>query len=178
MTMDLPAELKESTEKMYSARTDAEKLTEDEKRNKFRRAVRVTAKYTEGLRKELHVGDITWFSDAAKAVGGKGEYPSALAHFVAGLPLCQMTHYAERAAVWGMQIKDLEVSAVGHYVGLGGYGFDEVEYDVRLVSPEPREKIGKLASAAATDCYVTNTLKHACKVSGHIFLNGEHIQDL
>jgi uncharacterized OsmC-like protein len=176
--MDLPLLLKETTEKTYASRTEAEGLTEEAKKTKFRRSVRVTARYTQGLRKEVRAGDVTWFSDAAKAVGGRGEHPGALAHFVAGLPLCQMTHYAERAAVRDLRIDVLEVDAVGRYVGLSGYGFEEVEYTVRIGSKESPEEIGKLASAAAGDCYVTNTLRRACKVVGHIFLNGNHLQDL
>jgi hypothetical protein len=86
-TMDLPLLLKETTEKTYASWTEAEGMTEEEKKAKFRRSVRVTAQYTQGLRKEVRAGDITWFSDAAKAVGGRGEHPGALAHFVAGL-LC------------------------------------------------------------------------------------------
>jgi uncharacterized OsmC-like protein len=144
--MDLPILLKETTEKTYASWAEAEKVTEEEKKGKFRRSVRVTARYTEGLRKELRAGEITWFSDAAKAVGGRGEHPGALSHFVAGLPLCQMTHYAERAAVEGLRIDDLEIETVGRYVALRGYGFDEVEYTVRLVSPESSDEIDRLAS--------------------------------
>ncbi len=176
--MNLPPQLKESTQKAYASWAEAEKLTEEEKTSKFRRSVRVSAKYVERLRKELHSGDVAWFSDAAKAVGGRGEHPGALAHFVAGLPLCQMTHYAERAAVEGFRIDDLEVEAVGRYTGLSGRGFDEIDYEVRITSVESPEIIGKLAYAAAGDCYVTNTLKRACKVKGRIFLNGEHLEDL
>jgi hypothetical protein len=107
--MDLPLLLKDTTEKTYASWAQAENLTEEEKKAKFRRPVRVTARYTEGLRKEIRAGGVTWYSDAARAVGGRGEHPTALSHFVAGLPLCQMTHYAERAAVQGLRIDDLEM---------------------------------------------------------------------
>jgi uncharacterized OsmC-like protein len=89
-----------------------------------------------------------------------------------------MTHYAERAAVRDLKIDDLQVEAVGRFVGLSGYGFEEVEYTVRIESAESPEEIGKLASAAAGNCYVTNTLRRACKVVGHIFLNGNHLGDI
>ncbi len=176
--MDLPRQLKESTEKTYSGWKEAENRTEEEKKSKFRRAVRVSAKYGQELRKEVRSGELTWYSDAGKIVGGRGEYPGALQHFIAGLPLCQMIHYAERASVWGLEIIDLEVIAIGHYVAISGHGFDEIEYEVRITSPEPRERIKELAAAAAHDCYVTNTMKRACKVSGHVSLNGEHLADL
>ncbi len=176
--MNLPEQLKAPTEKAYSSWREAESLSEEERRNNFRRAVRVTAKYSSDLRKEVRSGELSWYSDAGKGVGGKGEYPGALQHFISGLPLCQMTHYAERASVWGLKIEELEMSAVGHYVGVSGYGFDEIEFEARILSPEPPERIRELARAAANDCYVTNTLKRACNVHGRVFLNGEHLVDL
>jgi len=176
--IEFPDQVRESAAKAYSAWKEAEGLTEEERRSKFRRAIRVTAKYESNLRKELRAGDLVWYSDAAKAVGGKGEHPGALQHFIAGLPLCQMTHYAERASVRGIMLEDLEVSVVGHYVAIAGYGFDQVEYEVRIASTEPPERIKELASAAASDCYATNTLKQSCKVTGRVLVNGEHLMDL
>lgn len=176
--IEFPEQVKTSAAKAYSSWKDAEGLDEDEKRNRFRRAVRVTARYLPRLRKELKSGDLVWYSDASKAVGGVGEHPGALQHFLAGLPLCQMTHYAERASVWGLKLEDLEVGAVGHFAGLPGHGFDEIEYEVRITSPEPKERIRELASAAAGDCYVTNTLKASSKVRGRVLLNGEDLMTL
>lgn len=176
--IEFPEQVKESAAKAYSAWTEAEGLTEEERKSKFSRAVRVTVRYLPQLRKELRSGDLVWYSDAGKQVGGRGEQPGALQHFIAGLPLCQMTHYAERASVWGTKIEDLEVSAIGHYVGIAGHGFDKIEYEVKIASPEPPERVKELASAAAGDCYVTNTLKRSCKVTGRVLLNGEPLMDL
>lgn len=170
--------MKDSAAKAYSAWAEAEGLTQEEKRSRFGRQVRVTARYLPQLRKELRSGDITWFSDAGKPVGGKGEHPGALQHFIAGLSLCQMTHYAERASVWGIRLEDLEMSVVGHFVGMAGQGFDRMEYEVKITSPETPERIKELASAAAADCYVTNTLKRACMVTGRVMLNEKYLVDL
>ena len=176
--MNIPEQLKAATEKAYSSWREAENLSEEERKNKFGRAVRVTTKYGSDLRKEVRSGELSWYSDAGRGVGGKGEYPGALQHFLSGLPLCQMTHYAERASVWGLKIEDLEMSVVGHYVGVSGHGFDEIEFEARISSPESPERIRELARAAANDCYVTNTLKRACEVHGRIFLNGSYLSDL
>ncbi len=176
--IDFPDQVKESAVKAYSAWTEAEGLSEEDRKSKFRRAVRVTAKYLPQLRKEVRSGDLVWYSDAAKLVGGKGEHPGALQHFIAGLPLCQMIHYAERASVWGIKLEDLEVSVVGHYVGIAGHGFDQIDYEVKITSAEPPERIKELASTAAGDCYVTNTLKRSCTVTGRVLLNGEGLIDL
>jgi uncharacterized OsmC-like protein len=176
--IEFPQQVKQSASKAYSAWAEAKGLSEEEKKRKFQRAVRVTARYLPQLRKELRSGDVVWYSDAGKLVGGKDEYPGALQHFIAGLPLCQMTHYAERASVWGINLEDLEVSVVGHYVGIAGQGFDQIEYEVKITSPEPPDRIKELALAAAGDCYVTNTLKRSCKVSGRVLLNGNDLMDL
>lgn len=177
-TIEFPEAVKEFAAKEYMEWEQTKDLGEEAKKSKFSRAVRVSARYLPGLRKELRSGDLTWFSDAAKAVGGLGEHPGALQHFIAGLPLCQMTHYSERASVWGVKIEDLEVSAIGRYIGIAGHGFDTIEYEVKIASPEPKDKIRELARAAAGDCYVTNTLKHSCKVAGKVILNGESLMDL
>jgi len=176
--VEFPERLKQSVAKTYAEWKEAETLAEEERKGKFRRAVRVTARYLPELRKEVRSGDLVWHSDAGKQVGGKGEHPGALQHFIAGLPLCQMTHYAERASARGIKVEDLEVTAVGHYTGIAGYGFDSVEYEVRISSPESPEKVKELATAAAGDCYVTNTLKKACKVSGRLILNGNEVLGL
>ena len=176
--LEFPDEVKEFATREYEEWADAERLTEEEKRAKFGRAIRVSAKYLAKSRKELRSGDLVWFSDSPKAGGGLGEHPGALQHFIAGLPACQLVHYGERASVWGLRIEELEISAIGRYLAMSGRGFDGVEYEVRVRSPEPPDKIRELALAAAGDCYVTNTLKRSCKVVGKLILNGEHLMEL
>lgn len=176
--IEFPDMVKESAARAYQEWAEAEGLDEEAKKTKFGRALRVTAKYLPGLRKELRSGDLVWYSDPPKAGGGMGEHPGALQHFVAGLPLCQMTHYAERASVWGLRLDDLEVSVVGRYLAITGHGFDHIEYEIRISSLEPPEKIKELALAAAGDCYVTNTLKRSCEITGKIILNGESLVNL
>jgi uncharacterized OsmC-like protein len=176
--VEFPEQVKESAARAYKEWTESAELSEEEKKRKFGRALRVTARYLPELRKEVRSGELLWYSDAGKAVGGKGEHPGALQHFIAGLPICQMTHYAERASVWRISLQELEVSTIGRYLAIGGHGFDQIDYEVRIASSDPADKIKRLASAAAGDCYVTNTLKRSCKVSGKVFLNGEPLMDL
>jgi len=176
--MDFPERLRESTAKTYANREGAERLSDEERKSRFRRTTRVRAKLLPQLRRELRSGELVWFADGSKDVGGRGEFPGPLQQFIAGRPTCQMTHYAERAAFGGLKIDDLEMNAIGRFVGLSGYGYDEIEYEARITSQEPPEKIKELSASAANDCYVTNTLKRACKVTGHIILNGEHLPDL
>jgi uncharacterized OsmC-like protein len=176
--IDFPEEVKRFAAQEYKEWDEAKGLGEEAKRAKFGRAVRVSAKYLPNLRKEARSGDLVWFSDLPKTGGGMGEHPGALQHFVSGLPLCQLTHYAERASVWGLKIEELEVSVVGRYLAIAGEGFDQVDYEVRISSPESPDRIKELARAAASDCYVTNTLKRSSRVSGIIFHNGNKIDEL
>lgn len=171
--MELPELLREEMTKTYSSWDAAKNLSEEERRKRFASTTRVSVKFADGLRKELRSGTIDWLSDSGKSVGGKGEYPGALQHFLAGLPLCQMAHYAERSSVWRIKLESLEMSVEGHFVAMSGYGFDEIRFETKIVSVESPEKIKELALAAERDCYVTNTLKRACPVSGRVFLNGE-----
>jgi uncharacterized OsmC-like protein len=175
--MELPELLTQEMTKTYSDWEAAKSLSEDERKRKFASATRISVKFAEGLRKELRSGSVSWSADASKSVGGKGEYPGALQHFLAGLPLCQMAHYAERASVWGIRLESLEMSVDGHFVAMSGHGFDEIKFETKIASPDTREKIKELALAAEHDCYVTNTLKQACRVSGRVFLNGELLME-
>jgi uncharacterized OsmC-like protein len=176
--IEFPEQVKEAATRAYEEWKESEGLGEEASKTKFGRGIRVTARYLPRLRKEVRSGDLLWYSDPPKAGGGMGEHPGALQHFIAGLPLCQMTHYAERASVWGLRLDDLEASAIGRYLALSGRGFDQIEYQVRISSPEPPEKIKELALAAAGDCYVTNTLKRSCEVTGKVLLNGVELTEL
>jgi uncharacterized OsmC-like protein len=176
--LEFPSMVKETAGRAYREWEESRGLDEEAKRLKFGRAVRVTARYLPGLRKEVKSGDLTWYSDPPKIGGGMGEHPAALQHFIASLPLCQLTHYAERASVWELKVEDIEVTAIGRYLAISGRPFDRVDYEVRIKSPEPKEKIKELAIAAAGDCYVTNTLKRSSRVTGKVLLNGEFLTDL
>ncbi len=173
--MEFPEQLKKEMMETYSKWHEAETRPPEERARKFGSTTMVTVRYIDGLRRELRSGPVTWYSDFSKRSGGKGEYPGPLQQFLAGLPLCQMSHYAERASAWGFRIESLEMAVRGHFVAMPGHGFDAIEYDTRIVSPEDEEKIKKLVSAAENDCYVTNTLKRTCKLTGHIYLNGESL---
>ena len=51
--------------------------------------------------------------------------------------------------------------------------FSEITYffiDIR--SQESIEEIRELASSAASDCYITNTLSKSCDVNGLLMVNG------
>lgn len=175
--MEFPPLLKKVMEETYAAWESAKETSPEERKARFGRRIEVSAKYLDGLRKELESGGITWYSDALKSVGGRGEYPGALQHFLASLPLCQMSHYAERASVMGLRLDGLEMRVRGSFIAMQGHGFDAIEYETRITSPESPEGIKELVELAENDCYVTNTLKRCCRITGRIFLNGELLEE-
>ena len=63
--------------------------------------------------------------------------------------------------------------ASGHFTGIMEFGFERSECETRIVSADDPGRIKELVKATERDCYVTNTLRRASKVYGHIFLNGE-----
>jgi len=102
--------------------------------------------------------DLKWYSDESKEKGGSSNGPSPLSYFLSSMGFCQFVHYAEHAMVTQRPRR-----------------FTEVTYEVRISSSESEETIRELAKKAADDCYVTNTLKRSCKVTGTIIHNGKQI---
>ena len=109
--------------------------------------------------------DFSWVSDEAG--------PSPLAYFVSSLGMCQMIHYAEHAGSQGIEIDDLNITVEGKFSVSRPRYFSEITYHVDLRSTENTERLIRLASSAAADCYVTNTLSKACVVRGMLTINGK-----
>lgn len=145
-----------------------------------KRDVEVTVMKHDNLLSEASYlgGDLTWFSDEPKAQGGSGRGPSPLAYFLSSMGMCQMVHYTEHAAAKRLAIESLIIRIRGKFSVSHPRGFEEIRYDVDIVSPEDREVIRWLAAKAEEDCFITQTLKKACKVGGKVVHNGETILEL
>jgi uncharacterized OsmC-like protein len=126
----------------------------------------------------LEGGDVHWFSDEPKAHGGSGRGVSPLAYFLSSLGLCQLVHYAEHAAAEDMPITSLKMTVKGSFSLARPRSFEEIDYEVDIESPASPELIARLARQAAEDCFVTNTLKKACKVKGYVTHNGFKLLEL
>lgn len=98
--------------------------------------------------------------------------PSPLAYFVSSLAMCQMIHYGEHAGSKNMKIDALTIRVEGKFTVSRPRSFKEITYNVDIKSPEENERIVELASSAASDCYITNTLSKACEVTGLLRVNG------
>ena len=75
----------------------------------------------------------------------------------------------------GIRLGSLEMKVNGTIVSQSPRRFTEITYEVKISSPESEETIRELAKKAADDCYVTNTLKRGCKVTGTVIHNGKQI---
>ena len=119
--------------------------------------------------------DLKWHSDESKERGGTGKGPSPLSYFLSSMGFCQFVHYAEHAMIDGIRLESLEMKVNGTIVAQRPRRFTDVTYEVKILNPESEETIKRLAEKATDDCYVTNTLKKGCKVTGTIIHNGKKI---
>lgn len=98
--------------------------------------------------------------------------PSPLAYFLASVAMCQCVHYAELAAAEQVRIDALRIEVEGTYTVSHPRSFEEIVFTAYLESPEEEPTIGRLFLTATEDCYVTGTLRKACKVRGTLVHNG------
>lgn len=115
-------------------------------------------------------GEFSWTS------GENG--PSPLAYFVSSLGMCQMAHYSEHAASEDLKIENLDIRIDGRFKVSRPRAFSEITYVVNIISQEHIEKIKRLASSAASDCYITNTLSKVCTVRGILKVNGDDLDEI
>lgn len=98
--------------------------------------------------------------------------PSPLAYFLSSMAMCQCVHYAEHAAAEGVRIDSLRIVVEGTYNISHPRSFEEIRYTTYVQSPEDQERIRQLVHTAVDDCYVTGTIKRACKLDASVVLNG------
>ncbi len=119
--------------------------------------------------------DLVWYSDESKEKGGQEKGASPLSYFLSAMGFCQFVHYTEHCIVDNIKLESLEMKIDGTISLQKPRRFTEVRYEVKISSHENDESVKKLARQAADDCYVTNTLRGACKVTGSIVHNGNTI---
>jgi len=149
-------------------------------RTGIRRELVVRVQKHDNLLSEASVegGDVTWFADEPRIQGGSGRGVSPLAYFVSSLGLCQFVHYAEHASTRNIPIASLRMTIRARYSVAHPRAFEEITYTVDIESPAEEGVVADLAKTSADDCYVTQTLKRACRVRGFINLNGKQLLTL
>ncbi len=118
-----------------------------------------------------------WVCDGPKERAGTNQAPGPLQYFLSSMAFCQLTHYAENAALMGIVLEEVKMNVKGQYNPLPGNGYETIEFETHIQSAEPLSRISELARRAEQECYVTNTLKKAARVSGKVFLNGQPLTD-
>lgn len=108
--------------------------------------------------------EFSWVSDESG--------PSPLAYFASSVGMCQMIHYGEHASSMGLMIDSLTIRVEGKFSVSRPRSFTEINYYVNIRSSEANDMLMELASNAASDCYITNTLSKACDVKGLLNING------
>lgn len=138
-----------------------------------RSTTQVQARLVENVRAKAEASGHVWICDGPKERAGTNQAPGPLQYFLSSMAFCQLTHYAENAALMGIVLEDVEMTVKGQFNPLPGNGYETVEFETRIQSPESSSRIIELAQRAELECYVTNTLKKAARVSGRVFLNGQ-----
>ncbi len=77
----------------------------------------------------------------------------------------------------GIALEEVQMNVKGHFNPLPGNAYETIEFETHIQSAEPPSQIFELARRAEQECYVTNTLKKAAKVSGRVFLNGQPLTE-
>ena len=133
----------------------------------------VRARLVENVASKAEAAGHTWVCDGPKERAGTDQGPRPLLYFLSSMAFCQLTHYAENAALMGITLEDVEMSVKGFFNPLPGNSYESIEFETRIRSGDSLSQVLELARKAEHECYVTNTLKKAVRVSGKIFLNGE-----
>ncbi len=121
--------------------------------------------------------ELVWYSDESTERGGRGKGASPLSYFLSAMGFCQFVHYTEHCIVDNLKLDSLEMKIDGTISLQKPRHFTEIKYETRISSSESDEGIRRLAKQAAEDCYVTNTLRAACKVTGSVIHNGTKIDE-
>lgn len=139
---------------------------------------RVDIKLIEDVHAEAALRGFRWSSDEPPELGGGDTAPNPLSYFLSGLGFCQMVHFAGEAARNGLVIAKIESTVRGKYDRGPERRFLEFEYDLRIESPEPPEKVRAMVEEAERFCFVSNTLARAARLTGNVFLNGDPLFQL
>jgi uncharacterized OsmC-like protein len=117
----------------------------------------------------------SWISDYVPWDSRAARGPSPLEYFIASMPMCHLSHYSEEASVMSINLDSIKIRAKGRFDNRPGIGYEEISYETRIQSPNPRKRIIELVERAEGACFVTSTLKRAVSIRGVIYLNDKEL---
>lgn len=115
----------------------------------------ITAYWEGGYRCRIPIRGFEIVADEPEDEGGTNEGPAPTEIFLASLASCFAMAVYHAAHKRGIDLPDLAVKTVGHYMGLS---YDEIK--VEVISSHPREELERFIERAKTWCYVSNTLRN------------------
>jgi putative redox protein len=117
--------------------------------------------------------------DEPPDLGGEDAGANPVELILVALGTCQEIVYAAYAAVLGIPLEAVAVTAKGHLDlhGLFGLkevpaGYQKISFETTLQSPADPETIRKLIAHVETHCPVLDTLTRPVEVTGTVTLNG------
>lgn len=167
-----------SAELLEYSRKRAERFVDLQGKEAIEATAQVQASLVENIKSMAEASGLTWFCDGPKTRAGTNTAPGPLQFFLSSMAFCQLTHYAENSALMGISLDEVSMVVKGSYNPLPGHGFDMIEFETHITSLESWDRIQELAYRAEHECYVTNTLKKAARVTGRVFLNGSLLTQL
>jgi len=118
--------------------------------------------------------------DEPPELGGGNAGPNPVELILVALAACQEIVYAAYAAVLGVPLEGVEVTAKGHLdlrglFGLGDsvpVGYQKVTFETALESPADLSTIRELVARVEAHCPVLDTLIRPIEVAGTVTVNG------
>ncbi|MCO5236761.1 MAG: OsmC family protein [Chitinophagaceae bacterium] len=137
---------------------------------------------TSVLGKQVHVKSTArqfeFHFDEPELLGGKDADPNPVEYVLGALGACQAIVYRALASLKGIQLENVTVKTKGHldlqgFLGLDSKvrpGFNKVEFETEIVSPEEPQTLERLAQQAEALCPVLDILSNPIEVSGKVVI--------
>ena len=148
---------------------------------KARTVFRASCDLEDGVRCSVKVRDFEpLIIDEPASLGGSDSGMNPVELVLAALGTCQQIVYAAYAAVMGLKLDNVSVEVKGRIDlrGLFGMGedtppgYEQIQFETTISSPEPEEKIQQLISLAESRCPVLDIITRPIPVTGKVLLNG------
>ncbi len=136
---------------------------------------RVDVQLIEQLRFEASFGNFRFTIDEPPERGGTDAGLPPLSYFLAGAASCLLTQYAKLAIARNVPLTSMKAVARGHFDRRVGGAFNDIIYEIAIVSPASADAIGDIAREAELLCYAHNTLKNSVHMQTNLTLNGERL---
>lgn len=152
----------------------AETLETEKDPEKLKLTTHVAVELEEDIRTRAQQGNgnFSWVSDFTPWASSAAKGPSPLDYFIASLGMCHESHYSEESSIMGVTLQSVSITIRAKFDIRPGIGYEEINYETRIQSPDSSEKIQELVNRTEEACFVTNTLKRALPLKGKIYLNG------